>query len=70
MSNNLCIINGLAVLNACLIPPWRFSQTWMHLKERPVLRNILDIRYLTAIVALAEEMNYTQAAKRLRKSQS
>ena len=42
----------------------------MHLKERPVLRNILDIRYLTAVVALAEELNYTRAAKRLRMSQS
>jgi DNA-binding transcriptional LysR family regulator len=57
-------------LNACKFQPWRFFQTWIHLKERPVLRNILEIRYLTAVVILAEELNYTRAATRLRMSQS
>ena len=34
------------------------------------MRNILEIRYLIAVVTLAEELNYTRAAKRLRMSQS
>jgi DNA-binding transcriptional LysR family regulator len=57
-------------LNACKFQPWRFFQTWIHLKERPALRNILEIRYLSAVVILAEELNYTRAATRLRMSQS
>jgi DNA-binding transcriptional LysR family regulator len=57
-------------LNACKFQPWRFFQTWIHLKERPALQSIVEIRYLTAVVTLAEELNYTRAATRLRMSQS